>query len=134
LLIKNTGGEVCCLPSYPDTLNKESLFVNIELAGDGGGNIDVKQNSELYQYEALTGFVNLDLEKKKEFIRRGIDLTQGSISNLTYSELKSDLPVMQMNYRLDYDKYSSKRTANYLYRQTFDSRGNKSASFCRIGI
>ena len=128
LLIKNTGGEVCCLPSYPDTLNKESLFVNIELAGDGGGSMDVKQNSELYQYEALTGFVNLDLEKKKEFIRRGIDLTQGSISNLTYSELKSDLPVMQINYRLDYDKYSSKTGSRLFVPVNIFRRGVKTLS------
>lgn len=114
LLIKENGGELYRLPSYPDSLNKESLTINISLNGEGGGSLDVTQNSHLFQYEVMHGFTELDAEKQAEYLRREIDLTQGKVNNISCKELKSGEPSLITSFRLDYDNYSTK-TGNRLF-------------------
>lgn len=125
LLIKETGGEVVTLPTYPDSLNIQQTKAIVKLQEGGKANIQVEQKSHLFQYEDLLSFTLLTPDKQKEFLKTNVKLNRAAINNISCTEEKNNLPYMQLRYDIDTEQYGSK-TGNRLFIpvNTFRDRGS----------
>lgn len=114
LLIKETGGEVKQLPSYPDSMNVENYYVKIKIDDSGKAIAQVERKSYLSQYENLLGYVNKGGQEQIDFLRKGLRLSQATLSNCSWKENKSAFPFMEISYDLISEQFGNK-TGNRLF-------------------
>lgn len=114
LLIGADGGTLCRLPSYPDSLNTQSLSAYVTLSPSGEADVRAQETSSLFQYESRAGIVYLDPLKQKERLRNGINLNQVAIGTVQINEQKKAHPQIDINYTLKSDTYGTK-TGNRLF-------------------
>ena len=114
LAIKETGGEICQLPTYPDSLNIQNTVAYITLDADGKARIDTRQTSHLFQYEEVSRALQADPGKHKDYLRSGIQLAQASIDDLRINEVKEAKPYIDIQYKINSDRFGN-RTGNRLF-------------------
>ena len=114
ILIKETGGELFKLPTYKDSLNIETHKAVITLTDQGNATAKVTQVSNLFQYEATSGFTKLSPTKQIDFLREKVQLPQARVNNINFKEEKSATPYITIQYNVDCEKYGSK-TGNRLF-------------------
>lgn len=117
LLIESTGGRICQLPMYPDSLNTQFISANITLSPSAEAQIEVNETSHLFQYEDEAGIIYLEPNKQKDRIRSGINLTQADIQRLQITESKTSHPSITFNYSANSKQYGHK-TGNRLFIPT----------------
>ncbi|MDD4417442.1 MAG: DUF3857 domain-containing protein, partial [Bacteroides graminisolvens] len=59
ILIKENGGELCTLPSYPDSVNTQIRTAQITLDNNGKAHIQTTQKCDLFQYEHLSAITHM---------------------------------------------------------------------------
>lgn len=114
LLIKETGGEVYRLPSYPDSLSRESYCTEIILDESGKASAKVNRTAWLNQYESLFGFGQKSIAEQTDFLRRELSLAQAVVNNCEWKEKKEAFPSVSVSYDLVSDRYGT-RTGNRLF-------------------
>lgn len=114
LLIKQEGGTVYRLPSYPDSLNTQTTDAHITLSPTGSAKIRATQTSRLFQYENTTPVTRFEPSRQKDFLRSDINLIQANISNIQINEKKEALPQIDIQYTIDTEQYGNK-TGNRLF-------------------
>ncbi len=114
LLIKETGGEICQLPTYKDSLSKESHTATISLTEQGNATANVTRVSHLFQYEAAQEFTELSPNKQIDYLREKILLPQAKVNNISFTENKSASPSIAIHYNVECERYGSK-TGNRLF-------------------
>ena len=107
LLIKPEGGELCRLPSYPDSLNIQITSAVVELTPEGKSKVDVQQRSSLFQYEDNSGITDLPLNKQKDRLRSDISLVQADVSDIRIDEQSEAQPSIDIRYTVTTDKYGT---------------------------
>ncbi|NDV84479.1 transglutaminase domain-containing protein [Bacteroides sp. 51] len=133
LLIKEEGGEIYRLPSYPDATNTQVVEANISLDPTGKAEIKAQQISHLHQYESMSYIKQLEPNKQKDYLRSDIQLANASINNIIINEKKEANPSIDIQYTIDCEKYGNK-TGNRLFIPVniFRSRLNTSSKKERI--
>ena len=114
LLIKEDGGEIYRLPSYPDSLNTQIVTANVILDPTGKAEIKAQQTSHLHQYEQTAYFKLLEPNKQKDYLRSDVQVANANISNITMSEKKDAHPSMDIQYTINCERYGNK-TGNRLF-------------------
>lgn len=114
LLVKPEGGQLCCLPDYPDSLNSFSRKARIELASDGTAGIAASEVFSLFQYEPVAAVVARDKEKQKQFVRSRVSLPAAEVRGWQFDERECSLPSIRLDYKLDTKQYAH-RTGSRLF-------------------
>lgn len=114
LLIKETGGEVYRLPTYPDSLNRESYCTEIILDESGKASAKVKRTASLRQYEHLFGYGQQSAREQTDFLRGELSLAQAVVENGAWTENKEAPPSVTVSFDLTSDRYGT-RTGNRLF-------------------
>jgi len=127
LLIKEDGGEIYRLPSYPDSLNTQIVTANVILDPSGKAEIKAQQTSHLHQYEQTSYFKQLEPNKQKDYLRSDIQVANANIGNITMSEKKDANPSMDIQYTINCERYGNK-TGNRLFIPVNVFRSRLSAS------
>lgn len=114
LLIKESGGYIHQLPSYPDSLNIQQINANIQLSDVGESTAKITKKSFLFQYEKDAGIIYMNPHEQKDIIRANINLPQANISDIQITENKDKNPSLSVNYTLQSSQYGT-RTSNRLF-------------------
>lgn len=114
LLITPEGGKICRLPSYPDSLNAQTIRAVVNITPDGGAEIATSQTACLFQYESLSGINRLDPSRRKDVLRSEINLIQAEIDNFRMNEKKEAVPEMDIQFTIRTEQYGNK-TGNRLF-------------------
>lgn len=114
LLVKATGGEICRLPTYPDSLNIENNNIAITLSEDGNTSAKVTNESYLFQYEAKLSFTKLSPLEQTDYLRARVNLPQAQITDIRFKENKTSNPNICINYQMESKQYGNK-TNNRLF-------------------
>lgn len=114
LLIKESGGELCRLPAYPDSLNTQVRSAQVSIAPTGKATIKTNQECGLFQYEGLSGISQLEPDKQKDVLRSQIGLTQASVSNVNIIEKKTANPSIDIQFQTECNQFGNK-TGNRLF-------------------
>lgn len=114
LLVKPEGGIICRLPSYTDSLNRETCSVHVVLKEKSTVDVHVEQCGEVGEYEKLFFFASLNLLKQKEFLRQQIYLPQTRINSVKLTENKTSHPSITLHYDFQSEFYGN-RTGNRLF-------------------
>lgn len=108
LVITSEGGRLCRLKSYPDSINLSCNRVNIVLGEAGKAVAEVRTNAFLSRYESLFGFQKMESAKQTDYLRRRITLSQAQVSDIKITESKSEIPEMEISYRVDADAFGNR--------------------------
>lgn len=114
LLIEPTGGRIYRLPTYPDSLNTQTIAAKVLLSPTTETRIEVNEISRLFQYEDEADIMYLEPNQKKDRIRSNINLPQADILNLQINEQKESNPSITFNYVISSNQYGNK-TGNRLF-------------------
>ena len=114
LLITPEGGKLCRLPSYPDSLNTQSITAQVVLSPTGSVNIAAKESSRLFQYESTAPITHLEPSRQKDRLHSGITLGQANIGNIKIVEKKEAMPQIDISYSISSEQYGNK-TGNRLF-------------------
>lgn len=113
LLVEETGGRLCRLPSYPDSLNSRQVTASIDIEPDGKAVMKVREASSLFFYEDRAGLLALEPDRQMDAARSGIALQRVILSNLKMHEEKTAVPFFLMSYQAQ-TQYGHK-TGNRLF-------------------
>lgn len=114
ILLKETGGELYTLPTYPDSLNMENHNIKITLSESGKVTAKVDYSAHLFQYQSMIGFTKTTPKEQIDYLRRNIKVTQAKVSNVNYTENKESYPSINILYDVESEQYGSK-TGNRLF-------------------
>ena len=82
VLITPSGGQLCRLPVYADSLNAQLSVANIELHADGSAHVQLRQESWLRQFETLLPLLELSPDNQKRAAGQLFRLPQVTFSQL----------------------------------------------------
>lgn len=108
LLLKDGKGELCRLPSYPDSLNMENHTIAITLSEAGEVSAKVDYSAHLFQYEEMIGFDKLSAKEQVDALRKKVYVPQARVSNISFSEHKDPHPSVNVCYEVESNQYGSK--------------------------
>ena len=114
LLIEPTGGRLCRLPVYPDSLNTQTISARIIVSPTAEAQIEVSETSRIHQYEDAAGIIYEEPAKQKDRIRGTINLSQADIVGLQITECKEAKPSITFNYTAKTHQFGQK-TGNRLF-------------------
>lgn len=112
LLVKEEGGLLVKVPSYPDSLQTSFLDTEIVLEGDGGAHLTVLRKDRCSLAESWIGFTDRLAKEQREKILRGVDLHVDNFRQTSYSNNYSDydgrgwIPEAQIGYSYDVRSYA----------------------------
>jgi hypothetical protein len=114
ILIKENGGELCTLPSYPDSVNTQIRTAQITLDNNGKAHIQTTQKCDLFQYEHLSVITHMQPDEQKDLLRSQIRLTQASVNNISIQESKRANPQIDVQFQTECQQFGNK-TGNRLF-------------------
>lgn len=114
LLITPEGGKLCQLPTYPDSINTQSITARIILTPAGEAEVETHDNLRLFQYENISGITRLAPARQQDYLLSNINLNHATISNLQITEEKEAIPQIGICYKINSEQYGSK-TGNRLF-------------------
>ena len=91
VLITPEGGQLCHLPSYPDSLHAQRSVAAIDLHADGSARIQIRQTSQMGQYETLRPLLDFREEDRKRAVGQLFRLPDPSFHQLEVSGQGSSL-------------------------------------------
>lgn len=108
LLILPDGGQLCRLPSYPDSLNTQHTTAHIRLDATGKAEATVEEVSRLFQYESRRALLHASPDKQVDMLRNGLSLTNAQVYGLSSEEHKESHPELSLHYRVSTPRYGRK--------------------------
>lgn len=114
LVIKETGGEICRLPAYPDSLHFESHQVALSLDETGKARAKVQHTAGLSQYESLLRYIQGNEHERTDFLRESLLLPQAEVNGGAWVENKSAFPSVDITYDFTSERFGT-RTGNRLF-------------------
>ena len=108
LVVTDTGGAVCRLPAYADSLSVRLSSMTLALADDGGVAASVRHECRAAHYESLKFFSRLSEVEKRDFLRSSIDMPNADVSGISIDEVKDHEPVFAVECSVTSNRYGSK--------------------------
>ena len=112
--IKETGGQLCRLPDYPDSLNIDKNVAKVKLSLDGSATVEVSKEYGVKVYDSHFGFNLKKMNEQIDKLRREINLPNATVNSVQVTENKSPFPNFQINYNWETVLYGTK-TGNRLF-------------------
>ena len=114
LVVNETGGKICRLPDYTDSLNVESFTANIEINADGGAKSVTQKVCKLKAYDNYDWFPLAKPSEQADDLRSDLNIANATLGTISIKEDKSALPSMYINYSWSTQQYGTK-TGNRLF-------------------
>ena len=130
LVYKDRTAEVIRVPRYADSLDLSVRKADVKMAADGSVEAHVATENHLHWYRSNVSFGKSNNADRLNKIRSQIDIPIARISNVTYREEKSAIPVSYIEYDLEATQLGS-RTGDRLFLNVMPFRKPMSVKFGR---
>ncbi|WP_300812291.1 transglutaminase-like domain-containing protein [uncultured Bacteroides sp.] len=114
LLVESSGGRLCRIPDYPDSLNRQIVCAKIRILPAGDAVIRVREGAWLGQYEENAAIASMNPDRQEQLIRSRVGLSRVQVTDWHVEEQKKAFPSLKLTYELNVGKYGSK-TGNRLF-------------------
>lgn len=114
ILITESGGQFCTLPSYPDSLHTQTNVAQVTIDPTGKAVITAQQTACMNQYEQEFEITLLAPDKQRDYLKANISLTNATVSDVRITENKEAHPSIVIDYKVNSNQYGNK-TGNRLF-------------------
>lgn len=108
LVVTDSGGAVCRLPAYADSLNVRLSRMRLTLADNGGVVATVRHGCRAAQYESPKFFSRLSEVEKRDFLRSYLEMPNADVSGTGIEEAKDNEPVFAVKCSVASNCYGSR--------------------------
>ncbi|GAB6008481.1 DUF3857 domain-containing protein [Dysgonomonas reticulitermitis] len=111
LVITDSGGKVCRLPTYTSKQNKKESRLQINISEDGTAKGDITFVEHLIGYDYARNYYDIlsnDREKRVEYINANVSMPKIQIGEINTSEDKSALPFCSLTLKYEAMDFASK--------------------------
>lgn len=130
-LVENDGeAKLCRLPDYPDSINITSYHSTIQLQATGSCNAQVLKKYEVKEYDNIFGFALKKPNEQADAMRRNIYIPTVEMGNLSFTENKTALPSIDIDFSWSSPQYGTKTGSRLFipvnpYRKTYEGLKKK---------
>ena len=108
LLVTASGGKLCRLPSYADSLNVQRNDIRITLADDGSASVGMLRRCSAAKYEDLRFFSKLAKVEQRDYLRSCLNMPNAEISSISYDEDKEGVPSCTLGCSATVARYGTR--------------------------
>ncbi len=130
LVYKDGSAVVIEVPRYADSLNLSFRRAEVKMAADGWVDAHVVTENRLHRFRENISFGKSNASDRLNAIRSQIDIPVAMISNATYREKKTPVPVSYIEYDLEAPQLGS-RTGDRLFVNVMPFRKPMAVKFGR---
>lgn len=114
LVLTDDGGKLMRLPDYPDSLNVDKYVSEIRVIEGGEATAQTTNDNMVKVYNDFRWFPKAKYSDQIDKLRKNIALPNATITKMTFTEDKSPLPNIQVNYEWETPLYGTK-TGNRIF-------------------
>lgn len=107
LLIEPSGGRLCRIPDYQDSLHTKVICADIRLGATGEADVRVNETSWLARYEEIASIVSAAPDQQKQKVRSRVKLPRVEVEDWSISERKEAAPSVGIDYTVRVEKYGN---------------------------
>ncbi len=114
LVLTDEGGKLTRLPDYPDSLNIDKYISEIRVKEDGAATAQTTNDNKVKVYNNFRWFPKAKYSDQIDKLRKNIFLPNATVTKMNFSEDKSPLPNIKVNYEWETPLYGTK-TGNRIF-------------------
>lgn len=114
LLVEPSGGRLCSIPDYSDSLNVRNVRAEIQILPTGDAVMQVHEGVCLTRYEENAAMASVSPERQEELVRSRVGLPRVDVTDWHIEEQKTAFPSLKLDYEVRVEKYGN-RTGNRLF-------------------